>query len=286
MRTLTIQRRKNFAGCLNKMKVYIEDPSAPQITLFGRPCRLLGTLKNGETASFPIDHNAAMLYVVFGKMTATYCSEALPIYPGDQDIYLTGQNEYDPVSGNAFRFDGITLEETLRHRDMTRKKGVKVFITSIVAAVIIGLVIGFLSAGFLTEPCVFSENEVSLTLTNEFSEDLFNEEYYAAFESDDLYVTVDKFSVSDSEFSSPDELIDYLANYDLDNYPIIKDITKENGLLYYEYQTKSGLFTYYIADYVFEENGYFYVLTFQGEKNDFLSRHDEIAVWAASFDIN
>ena len=59
MRNLTIKRNKTFVACLAKMKVYIEDASANDLTINGIPCRKLGDLKNGEEKNFSIGENAA-----------------------------------------------------------------------------------------------------------------------------------------------------------------------------------------------------------------------------------
>ena len=44
MRTLTIERKKSFVGCIAALKVYIEDPLAGELTINGVRCRKLGTL--------------------------------------------------------------------------------------------------------------------------------------------------------------------------------------------------------------------------------------------------
>ena len=39
MRNLTIKRKKAYAGCVMKPKVYIEDPVANELIIKGIPCR-------------------------------------------------------------------------------------------------------------------------------------------------------------------------------------------------------------------------------------------------------
>ena len=51
MRKLTILRRSTFVACLGRMSVWFEDPVNPTATIDGRPCRLLGKIKNGETVT-------------------------------------------------------------------------------------------------------------------------------------------------------------------------------------------------------------------------------------------
>ena len=117
MRKLTITRRRSFVASLAKMKVYLEDRQYGDTMVSGTPCRLLGTIKNGETVTFDIPNTAGMLFVTAGKNS--YCSEALPIFEGEADIFLSGQNYYDRISGNAFRFDGVKLLKEC----FTRKSG-------------------------------------------------------------------------------------------------------------------------------------------------------------------
>ena len=63
MRNLTIRREKHFVASLATMKVYIEDPTANDLTINGVSCRKLGTLKNGEEKTFTIAEEAAKVFV-------------------------------------------------------------------------------------------------------------------------------------------------------------------------------------------------------------------------------
>ena len=73
MRELTITRRKTVVGCAGKLKVYIEDPSAVELIINNSPCRMLGTLRNGETKQFSIPEEACKIFVIAGKMSRNYC---------------------------------------------------------------------------------------------------------------------------------------------------------------------------------------------------------------------
>ena len=53
MRKLTVKRNSTFVASLMKVTVCIDDPSSTY-TVGGVPCRVLGTLKNGEEKTFAV----------------------------------------------------------------------------------------------------------------------------------------------------------------------------------------------------------------------------------------
>ena len=128
MRNLTIQRRKSFVACLAKMKIYIEDPFHPEITIQNIPCRKLGDLRNGEQKTFQIEDYAAKIFVIADKMSKNFCCEFFQLPEGDQDVFLLGQNKFNPASGNAFRFDNNENSEALNSRKNGTKKGLFILI--------------------------------------------------------------------------------------------------------------------------------------------------------------
>lgn len=111
MRKLTIKRKKSFVASLAKLKVYIEDP-AGELDITGIKCRLLGTLANGEEKSFYIEENAAKVFVIADKMSRDYCYDCRNLPEGNEDIYLTGKNAFNPATGNAFRFEGARMRKS------------------------------------------------------------------------------------------------------------------------------------------------------------------------------
>lgn len=175
MRNLTIRRTKSFVGCLATIKVYIEAPSAPEITINGIPCRKLGELKNGEEKTFLIDYFAAKVFVIADKLSKNYCNEFYQLPDGTEDIFLSGKNHLSIGGGNPFRFDNNTTEEVLANRARNTRKGL--IIT--VACAIVGAVVGYFIAttlfassgptkGKKVEPETFTYENMSITLTNEF----------------------------------------------------------------------------------------------------------------------
>ena len=141
MRNLTITRQKSFVASLAKMKVYIEDPEANELEINGVGCRKLGTLKNGETATFPIGDQAAKVFVIADKVSRGFCCDYYPITAGTENVVLTGKNKVHPGAGNPFRFDGVTDPEVLENRKKGNGKGIVILIVSALAGVITGLLL-------------------------------------------------------------------------------------------------------------------------------------------------
>ena len=139
MRNLTIHREKSFVACLAKDKVYIEDPYAGDTVIGGVPCRKLGDLKNGETKTFVVGDEAARVYVISDKLSKDFCNDFFILPAGDFPIILNGKHAYNPVSGNAFRFHDNLNPEAVANR----KRGGRIGVVVLIAAVIIGFVIGF-----------------------------------------------------------------------------------------------------------------------------------------------
>ena len=141
MRNLTIKRNKSFVGSLLKTKIYIEDPMSEDIQINGVSCRKLGTLKNGETATFPIGDQAAKVFVIADKVSRGFCCDYYPITAGTENVVLTGKNKFHPGAGNPFRFDGVTDPEVLENRKKGNGKGIVILIVSALAGVITGLLL-------------------------------------------------------------------------------------------------------------------------------------------------
>ena len=143
MRKLTIKRRKTFVACLMKLKVYIEDPSAGELTINGVACRKLGDIKNGEEKTFEIGEQAARVFVIADTLSKNYCNEFYELPERQDDISLSGKNCFNPANGNAFRFDNNTSAAALENRKRGLKKGVVVLIVSIVVGAAVGFLIAY-----------------------------------------------------------------------------------------------------------------------------------------------
>lgn len=192
MRNLTIKRTKSFVGCLGKMKIYIEDPASSEITINNTPCRKIGDLKNGEEKTFQIDEHEAKVFVIADKLSKDYCNEYYQLSDGGEDVFLSGQNKFNPANGNAFRFDNNESEGIAANRKRGTRKGLFVLIAATVVGVIIGALVGCLCISGLfssitPEIKTFSSDGMTITLTDEFRET--NIEYYTvAYDSKNVAV--------------------------------------------------------------------------------------------------
>lgn len=105
MRNLLIKRERAFAGCFGKMKVYLQDPDKPELTIKGCPCRKLGELKNGEEKTFEIPEESVWVFVIGDAATKDFCVDGKLIPSGSGEVHLKGKTVMDPEKGNPFRFD-------------------------------------------------------------------------------------------------------------------------------------------------------------------------------------
>ena len=170
MRNLTIQRHKTAVASMVKMRIYIEDPESNELKINGVACRKIGELKNGEAKTFSIPSTPVKVYAIADKASKDFCNDYYPIPAGNEDVYISGKNHYKPFSGNPFLFDGNTDPDALANRKATKGKNRWVMI----AAVIIGLVIGLFNAGVFDgngapKAKDFSYAGMTITLNDSFS---------------------------------------------------------------------------------------------------------------------
>lgn len=139
MRKLTIKRAKTFVACLAKVKVYVEDPTSSKIKINNVPCRKIGDLKNGEEKTFEIGEHAQKVFVIGDKLSKEICNDLYQIPAGEEDITLTGKTHFDPIVGNAFKFDNNDTKEAVFNRNRGKTIGTILLIVSM----ILGFIIGF-----------------------------------------------------------------------------------------------------------------------------------------------
>ncbi len=293
MRNLTIKRTKSFVGCLAKMKIYIEDHEAGELTVNGVPCRKLGELKSGEEKTFEISQQEAKVFAIADKLSKEYCNEFYQLPEGVQDIYLSGKNKFNPASGNAFRFDNNNSEEVLANRKRSSRKGLLVLII----AMIVGFAIGYLVTAPVTgcsfcsvfrsdnsfEAKTFSSGGMSITLTEEFRETEY-ENFTVAYESKGVAV----FALKE-----PFSLYDGLENYTTRQYMDVvieanaldpTEIKTAEGVDCFEYSAANmdtgEVYTYFA--YVYKSNDAFWLIQFAVRGNNGNLYAQDIARWAQS----
>lgn len=230
MRNLTIKREKSFVGSLAKMKVYIEDPTSNEICINDISCRKIGDLKNGEEKTYQIDEQEVKIYVIVDKLSKNYCNEFYQLPAGQEDVFLSGKNKFNPANGNAFRFDNNESEETIASRKRGARKGLLILIV----AIIVGAVFGYSITSNLffnktPEPKDFSSNGMNITLTDEFVKtDIEN--YTVAYDSKNVAVFALKEAFA---------LADGLQGYTLEQYGNL--VLQNNNLSASKLQNLEGL---------------------------------------------
>lgn len=282
MRNLTIKRTKSFVACLVKMKVYIENPAFGDTLINNVPCSKIGELKNGEEKTFVIGENEAKVYVVADQLSKNYCNDFYKLTAGTEDVYLSGKNRYNPASGNAFRFDGVVDEEILHNR----KKGTKKGLIVLVAAIVIGGIVGYsLSSVMLsstpTVPKEFTYDDMTITLTDNFVEKSMDG-FTVCYDSSDIAVFVLKESF---------DLLDGSENYTLEEYGELvlqsnsfdSELQSDNGLTYFEYEftnpDNNETYTYFSS--LYKTSDAFWMIQFTTPE-DYKSYRDTFIEWAKS----
>ncbi|MBQ8358567.1 MAG: hypothetical protein IJX37_01445 [Oscillospiraceae bacterium] len=288
MRNLTIKRTKSFVGCLAKMKIYIEDPTSNEMLINNTSCRKIGDLKNGEEKTFQIGEQEAKVFVIADKLSKNYCNEYYQLSNGQEDIFLSGKNKFNPASGNAFRFDNNESEEIVANRKHGARKGVLILIV----AAVIGAVAGYsITSGLFSNKTpdvkTFSSNGMTITLTDEFREtDIEN--YTVAYDSKNVAVFALKEAFA---------LADGFEDYTLEQYADL--VIQVNNLGSAEMKTVEGLalfeynFTnpetndvYQYFSYVYKTNDAFWLIQFATLNENVDEYAQQITEWAKSVEFS
>lgn len=293
MRNVTITREKSGVACFGIMKVYIEDPISGNLPIkmrvkddaTGLPvtkkvmCRKLGTLKNGETATFSIGWGAAKIVVIMDKLSRNYANEYYQIPAGEEDVYLSGKNRYAPGQGNPFRFNGVTDGMALENR----KRGQKIGAIVLCLSIVLGFALGFASA-FMEEalPQTFSDEGISITLTDAFEEVEFDD-FTVCYASRNVVVLTEEEKFSLAPGMSALSLNQY-AHAAMNSVEVASEVKTENGLTYFEYDgndTGTGaVYHYYV--FAYKETDAFWIVQFGMERGKKDEYRDQVFEWAAS----
>ncbi len=67
---------------------------------------------------------------------------------GEENVRLTERPRFNLATGNAFRFDGVVDPEVLENRKKSARKGIVILI----AAAIVGFVLGFILTSAVLNP--------------------------------------------------------------------------------------------------------------------------------------
>ena len=288
MRNLTVKRIKSFVGCLVKIKIYIEDPTSNEILINNTPCRKIGDLKNGEEKTFQIDDQEAKVFVIADKLSKNYCNEYYQLPNGQEDIFLSGKNRFNPASGNAFRFDNNESEEIVANRKRGTRKGLLILII----AAIVGAAAGYwITSGLLLnktpDPKTFSSNGMTITLTDEFTEtDVENYTIAYASKNIAIYGLKEAFVLADG---FEDYTLEQYANLVIQaNNLGSAEIKTTDGLAHFEYEftnpeTKD---VYKYFSYVYKSNDSFWLIQFAALNKNADEYAQQITEWAKSVEFS
>lgn len=282
MRYLTIQRNKSFLACLIKVKVYVEDMTSSEIKIHGVPCRKIGVLKNGEQQTFMIGDEKLRIFVIGDKISKNYCCDFYEVPAGTENIFLSGECRYNPMIGNAFRFDGIPTEEMKYHRKKALKKGIMVYVLSFLAGV--AIFAGLLILTLFADPPekVFTSSGISITLNDNFSEEYFSG-YDAVYSTNYMAVFIKSEAFNgDEDFAAltVDEYCDAVIKANDKN----TDVQHRDGLTYYSYDGVSdqGIKFRYLA-FTFKDDDCFWLVQFAVEEDMYDLYEEDVFKYAKSF---
>ena len=281
MRYLTIQRNKSFVACLMKVKVYIEDPNSSEIKIQGVPCRKIGELKNGEQQTFMIGDEKLRIYVIADKLSKNYCCDFYEVPEGTENIFISGSCKYNPLNGNAFRFDGIPTEEMKYRRKHGMKKGIKVFIVALIIGIIIGLVTSLAPLFITPDAKEFTKNGISITLNEHFIEESYDD-FDAVYNSGSITVFMrsEKFG-GDEEFAAMALDENCVALIKINE--INASVKHKDGLTYYEYSFLSDQsINCRCLCFVYKTSDSFWLIQFAIEESDYSLYEEDIFTYAKS----
>jgi len=284
MRNLTIKRTKSFVASFAKMKIYIEDTTSSEMLINDTPCRKIGDLKNGEEKTFQIGEQEAKVFVITDKLSKNYCNEYYQLSEGQEDIFLSGKNRFNPANGNAFRFDNNESEEIVANRKQGARKGLLILIVAAVVGAFVGYAItSGLFSNKTPDAKTFSSNGMTITLTDEFRE-TDTENYTVAYDSKNVAVAALKEAFT---------LADGSGDYTLEQYADL--VIQANNLSSTEIKTADGLtsfeydFTnpetndsYKYFSYVYKTNDAFWLIQFATTSKNAEKLAPQITEWAKS----
>ena len=288
MRNLIITRKKSFVGCLAKMKVYIEDQAAGEITINTVPCRKLGTLKNGEQKTFAIEESAAKVYVIADTLSKDYCNEYYELPAGQEDVALTGKNCYNPAAGNPFRFDNNPSAGAVKNRKRGTRVGLIVLLVAAIGSSVIGLGLGLGTAVIenmtkSSKPQSFSAGDMTITLTKAFRETEY-EGFAGVYDSRNVAVFALKEPFTLAEGLGNKTRKEYSNLFIQNNGLSVNEIREGDGMVWFKYKWTNpdtdDTYSYFV--YVYKTGDAFWAMQFAVLDKNAEKYAPQIAQWAKS----
>jgi len=279
MRNLTITRRKSFVACLAKDQVYVRDVQAAELVIDGVPCRKLGEIKNGETKVFQIGEEEQQIFLIADKLSKNYCNATVTVPAGQEDVEFSGMHQA-VFGSNPFRFDNVMLTQ---EQQVKQKKNARKGIVIMIAAIVLGVLIGNLVPSNLFKPAAedFVKEDFRITLTEDF-EATPQEDFFAFYQSKTAMVFVvreDKAIFGDITLSEYVELVQQ-ANSRTDLQP-----NQSEQYIWFDYtDTPDGQEIYYMVA-CYESNDAFWVVNFATPAGNRGKYEDVFQGWAESIKV-
>ena len=284
MRKLYIKRHKSFVACLANFKVYVEDEIYGDLVINNVNCRKLGDIKNNEEKVFEITEEPVRIYVIADKLSKGFCSEFYQLEEGENDVFLSGKPHFNPATGNAFRFDNNDNEEVKKNRTKGLKKGIII----LCIAFLVGIIVGYgggnsVFSNLNSREKVFSENGMTITLTNGFKE-MEVENYTNCYDSKKVVV----FSLKESFSLAPGfdkyTLTQYGELVLANNGLYSTELKNYDELLGFEYDRTNDETndTYRYYTFVFKTDDAFWIVQFATKAKNAEKYEDKIIDWAKS----
>jgi len=241
MRNLVIKRKNAFFHRRKAMEIYICDPQG-ETRIHGNPCRLLGTVDNGEIVAFPIGDETARIYVIPEGTDEDTACEFCQLPEGNADVFLSGCCQFSPFAGHPFHFDGNDSSLAVSKR----RKSLLFILPALAIAVALGAFGGRILSKFAekdrsTTPQVFHHDGMQITLTADFRQvDVTDQGFTAGFASNDTSIYVIKEAFSD-EAGLENLSVDAYAQLVIDGNPKLSGNypTQEGTLTVFEYTAVS-----------------------------------------------
>ena len=278
MRNLTIKRHKSFVGCAVADQVYIRDDIAGTITIDGVPCRKLGSVKNGKEATFQISDEEQKIFMIADQVSKDYCNASMEIPAGTQDVTLAGKHEF-VLGSNPFRFDGQELSD---QQKKNKKKGIVIWISSIVVGLAVGLMISNLFFNNEPKEKTFTKEDYSITLTDDFKQ-LDEEGEFVSFDNKYAYVWVmreDK-KLFEEEDLTLEDYAELIVEYNAED----AELAKKDGMYCFAFTEKVDGETYYYFAVCSESEEAFWVTWFGTPKENESTYADKFIQWGKSIKV-
>ncbi len=278
MRTLTIRRNKAYPGWALKTQVYLEDAGG-ELTISGVPCRLLGTLKNGEEKTFCIDCAQRQLFLIFNPKTKEKMNSSVTIPAGEENVCLSGKY-HNEMGYFPFRFDGIAPTQEQQAREQAQKK--RSIRNGVIGALIGTLIaVGLLALGAnlasKPSPQTFSKGDFSISLTKDFEES-YAQDYYAYYESDEVVTFVMQEGKQFLGNLSLQEYARLLMN--VNGYKV--ELKEKDHMVWFSYTQTIDQMQFYYMVFCYEGDDAFWTVNFATPIGSRNKMEKKIINWAES----